>query len=151
MNRLRIRHGDNEIEIEGSVKYIQKQLESFYQRIQAPLPFATPITLKREIQAATGKKTAGKEPSPAEYYKSKNQTDGVSQILILGKYLEEFRGKSEFTPKEINKLGTEEIRLSKDIHPQYFTNAVKQGLLRSIGGGRYTLTLSAEEVLAAMK
>jgi len=41
-----------------------------------------------------------------------------------------------------------EARLSRDVHAQYFSNAVKQGLLRSLGAGRYSLTLSAEELFA---
>ena len=87
--------------------------------------------------------------TPAEYYKAKGKTDGVSQILIFAKYLEEFEGVSEFKRKDINDL-TKKAKLSKDVHTQYFTNAVKQGLLRSHGGSQYSLTLSAESLLAAM-
>jgi hypothetical protein len=70
--------------------------------------------------------------------------------LIFGKYLEEFRGQADFSRQDINKIAAE-AKTSKDIHGQYFSNAVKQGLLRSVGRGRYSLTLSAEEALAGMK
>ena len=98
---------------------------------------------------ATTKKPIGKAQTPAEFFKSKGKADGISQILIFGKYLEEYRNMSEFSQADINKV-VKEAKLPKDIHGQYFTNAVKQGLLRSHGGGKYSLTLSAESVLSAM-
>jgi hypothetical protein len=150
MAKVRIRHGDNEIEVEGSDTFIKKQLESFYQRNPSLPTTGAPPTLKKDIQAAAMKKPIGKVPTPAEFYKSKNRSDGISQILIFGKYLEEYRGKADFSRADINKVATE-AKLSKDIHGQYFSNAVKQGLLRSVSRGKYSLTLSAEEALAAMK
>jgi hypothetical protein len=73
----------------------------------------------------------------------------VSQLLIFAKYLEQYENLSDFTGKDINRVA-KEAKLAKDIHPQYFTNAVKQGLLRK-QGQRYSLTLSAEETLASMQ
>lgn len=150
MGKIRVRHGEHEIELEGADTFINKQLNAFYERIGQVMPVSAPATLKRDIQASAGKKAAGKIPTPAEFYKTKKRTDGISRILIFGKYLEQFRGQSEFSRQDINKIAAE-AKLSRDIHAQYFTNAVKQGLLRSLGGGRYTLTLSAEDVFAAMR
>jgi hypothetical protein len=143
MSKIRIRHGENEIELEGPDGFIKKHLESFYDRIKGPLP------LKKEILEPSSKRVIGKAPTAAEFYKSKGRTDGVSQILIFGKYLDEFKNVSEFSRDDINKLA-KDARLAKDIHGQYFTNAVKQGLLRSYGHGKYSLTLSAESVLSSM-
>jgi len=149
MSKIRIRHGEDEVEVEGSDSFIKKQLAAFYERVQL-ISVGPPATLKKDIQDATRKKTAMAIPSPAEFYRAKNRTDGVSQILIFGKYLEEYKNKAEFTPQELNDIA-KEAKLSRNIHPQFFSNAVKQGLLRALGGGRYSLTLSAEDVLAAMK
>jgi hypothetical protein len=91
---------------------------------------------------------SGKKPTPAEFFRDKGKSDGLSTVLIFGKYLEDYEGRSEFSRGDINRLA-KEARLSKDIHAQYFTNGVKQGLLRK-SGQRYSLTLSAEEVLASM-
>jgi len=150
MEKIRIRHGDDEIEVEGSNSFIAKQLKAFYERLEqkfVPSPIAG---LKKEIETPVTKKIPSRIPTPAEFYKAKNRTDGIAQILIFGKYLDEFRGVSEFSRQQINELA-QEVRISKDIHGQYFTNAVKQGLLRNQGYGKYSLTLSAEEVLSAMK
>lgn len=150
MGKIRIRHGDNEIELEGTDAFIKKHIDSFYQRIQHAPQVWAPATLKQDIQTSAAKKPAGKVPTPAEFYKSKNRSDGIAQILIFGKYLEDFRSQSEFTRQDVNKIA-KEAKIPRDIHGQYFSNAIKQGLLRNLGRAKYSLTLSAEEALATMK
>lgn len=150
MGKIRVRHEDHEIELEGSDDFIKEHLEAFYERIGTiPTSAPPPSQLKKEILEPTVKKHVGKAPTPAEYYKSKGKTDGISQILIFGKYLEEYRNTSEFSREDINKLANE-AKFPKDIHGQYFTNAVKQGLLRSHRGRKYSLTLSAESLISSM-
>jgi hypothetical protein len=148
MNKISIRHGEHEIEIEGTDKFIKDQLAEFYSRMKDMTTRVSASKIKQDILEPIPK-AVGKEPTPAEFYREKGREDGISQILILGHYLEKYRGASEFTREEINKLG-KEARLSKNIHGQYFTNAVKQGLLRAQGRGKYSLTLSAESALANM-
>lgn len=149
MSKLRIKHGDHEIEVEGADIFIKAQLSEFYLKIQDVGTRLPTSKIKQEILGAPSKPPSGKEPSPAEYYRQKGREDGISQILILGKYLEEYRGMSEFSREDVNNL-SKEIKLSKNIHGQYFTNAVKQGLLRSHGRSKYSLTLSAESVISSM-
>lgn len=149
MNKIRIKHGEHEIEVEGSDDFIKDQLLEFYSRIKAASTRVPASKIREDILEPLPKAVAGKEPTPAEFYREKGRKDRTSQILILGKYLEEHRGLSEFTREDINGLA-KEVKLPKDIHGQYFTNAVKQGLLRVHGRGRYSLTLSAESALASM-
>lgn len=146
MGRIRLRHGDNEIELEGSDAFIKKHLEQFFARLGGTALTGKPPIREQLLSTTTPHKTGGKSLTPAEFYKQKGKTDGVSQVLVFGKYLEEFRNKPEFTRKDINAVALE-AKISKDIHAQYFTNAVKQGLLRK-QGPNYSLTLSAEELLA---
>lgn len=149
MNKLKVKHGDHEIEIEGADNFIKAQLAEFYTKIQDMGTRPAASKIRHEILDTPVKPPAGKEQTPAEYYRQKGREDGVSQILILGKYLEEYRGMSEFSREDVNNLG-KEAKLSKNIHSQYFTNAVKQGLLRSHGKSKYSLTLSAESVISSM-
>ena len=149
MGKIRIRHGEHEVELDGSDEFIKAQLADFYSRIKDAATRPTASQIKQEILEPTPKPAGGKEPTPAEFYRQKGKEDGISQILILGKYLEEFRGMSEFSHDDVNKL-SKEAKLPKDIHGQYFTNAVKQGLLRTHGHGKYSLTLSAESTLSSM-
>jgi len=148
VSKIRVRHGDTEIELDGSDAFISKYLEQFYQRIDIGRSSVSATTIKKELLEPPAKPRQGKQLTPAEFYKSKGKDDGISQVLIFGKYLEEFEGMSEFSQADVNKAA-EQAKLSKDIHGQYFTNAIKQGLLRK-RGKKYSLTLSAEEVLASM-
>jgi len=149
MNKIRIKYGENEIEIEGTDDFIKEQLELFYERIKFTNSSFSPASLKEELLKEETKPKSKKIPSPAEYYRSKGRTDGISQLLIFAKYLELYRNKTEFSRADINNLA-KEAKLAKDIHGQYFSNAVKQGLLRQISKGKYSLTLSAEELIASM-
>ena len=149
MNKIKIKHGDNEIEVEGTDEFIKTQLDKFYQKVKNISPPLPPTEIKKELIKEHPKTTTDKTPSPAEFYKQKGKTDGISQLLIFAKYLELYAGKTEFSKRELNDIA-KEAKLAKDIHSQYFTNAVKQGLLRQSNSGKYSLTLSAEEVLASM-
>jgi hypothetical protein len=149
MGRLKLRHGDNEIEVEGTDEFIRKQVDSFYERLSGKLAQAGG-TVKQRLMEPAGAVSPGKKPTAAEFYRDKGKTDGISQILILGKYLEQYHNVAEFTMKDINEIAKKDVKLSKDIHGQYFTNAVKQGLLRK-HGQKYSLTLSAEEILTTMR
>ena len=148
MARVRVRFGENEVEVEGPEELIKKHVDQFLTQLSLGYSHAARRGLKDQLLSQPAESAAGKKPpTPAEFYREKGKTDGVSQILVFGKYLEQFRNMSEFTRKDVNAVA-KEAKLSKDIHAQFFTNAVKQGLLRK-QGQKYSLTLSAEEFLAA--
>jgi hypothetical protein len=148
MPRIHLRHGENELEVEGELSFIKEQIRDFYERLGLVGGKTSPTTLKQDLLKQKPKKPS-EIPTPAEFYKSKGKTDGLSQLLIFGKYLEQFRETPEFTRQEINIIANE-AKLSKDIHSQYYTLAVKQGLLRLHPENKYSLTLSAEEIISAM-
>lgn len=136
--------GDHEIEVEGDDAFIQKHLKVFFQKLGvAPHPASQDLPSKIVAAAKSSKVLV-----PAEYYRQKNPKGGTETLLVLAKYLEEFRNKSEFTKKDIKAIA-QESKLD-DIHAQYYTNAVKQGLLRSLGRGAFGLSISGEDAVAAM-
>jgi hypothetical protein len=151
MGKIKLKHGTHEIELEGDDNFIKSQLEAFYKRVGSMISSTTaPQLTAAQILSPTPQAAAGPAPTPAEFYrlKSRGKTDGITQLLIFAKFLETYKNLSEFSQKDVNAI-VKEARLSKDIHGQYFSNAVKQGLLRSLGSGRYSLTLSAEELIAS--
>ena len=149
MNKIRIKLGDSEIELEGSDEFINQKLDLYFEKIESQFKKISPSKIKDELLKHDSKVVDGKIPTPAEFYRSKNKDDGISQLLIFAKYLELYKDMTEFSRIDINKIA-KEVKLPKDIHSQYFTNAVKQGLLRSHSNNKYSLTLSAEEVLSSM-
>lgn len=141
--RLRLRFGDNEIEVEGDPAFIKAQLADFFSRIG--LQVIPSRDLPKAIATAAEKH---KVPSPSESLREKKPKTGTERLLVLGRYLEAYRSAVDFSPSDVNKLAAE-AKITK-IEPIYFTRAVKQGLLRTTGKRRYSLTLSGEDVVNAM-
>lgn len=139
--------GDHEIEVEGDNAFIQKQLKLFFDRVGGHSLQQQAVSKDLPSKIVAGAKS-GKVLSPAEYYRQKSPSGGTATLIVLGKYLDEFRSKSEFTSKDINELARE-TRI-RPIHNQYYANAVKQGLLRSVKRGTYGLSITGEDAVAAM-
>ena len=136
--------GDNEIEVEGDDSFIRKHLKVSFEKLGvAPQPVSKDLPSK--IVAAA---RSSKVLSPSEYYRQTNPRGGTETLIVLAKYLEEFRNKTEFTKKAVKAIARE-CRLAI-IHSQYYTNAIKQRLLRSLGKGAFGLSISGEDAVAAM-
>lgn len=136
--------GDHEIEVEGDNAFIAKHLKMFFDRL-GHTPQSPTKDLPSKIVAVA---KSGKALSPAEYFRQKNPNGGTETLIVLAKYLDEFRNKSDFSRKDIKAI-SHEAKLSP-IHAQYYGNAVKQGLLRNLGRGTYGLSISGEDAVAAM-
>jgi hypothetical protein len=143
--RVHWKLGDFEVEVEGDDEFIEKQLKLFLERVEPGLHPVPPADLPSKIVAAAKSTTA---PAPAEYYRQKKPQGGTETLLVLAKYLNDYRSQNQFTKNQITKLANE--AKIKDVHGQYFTLAVKQGLLRTAGKGNYALTISGEDAVAAM-
>ncbi len=136
--------GDREIEVEGDDGFIKKQLTMFFDRLGETTHPASKDLPSRIVAAAK----SGRLPSPAEYYRQKKPNGGTETLIVLAKYLEDFRNKAEFSNREIKAIANE-AKL-KPIHAQYYAEAVKQGLLRNLGKRTYGLSISGEDAVAAM-
>jgi hypothetical protein len=145
--RVRVKIGESEIELEGDDKFISKHLREFVDKL-APLA-SRKAAESRDLPASiieASKPTSA--PTPAEFLRQKKPRGGTETLLVLGKYLHDFRKVSEFSPTDVKKLSIE--AKVKDIHAQYFRLAVQQGLLRTLGKRQYSLTLSGEDAVNAM-
>ncbi len=147
--KLRLKMGENELELEGDENFIKSHLKDFLEKV---LSTKSVQSSKQEtdlpgkiIQSATMK---GKKLSPAELMREKKPNGGTETLIVLAKYLEEHRGLSEFTQMDINKVAGE--AKSKNIAGTYYSLACKQGLLNKIKQGRYSLTLSGEDAVLSM-
>jgi hypothetical protein len=150
MGKIRLRHGDSEIELDGDEAFIERQLDNFYARFKLSPESADSDkrllhSSSKDVEAAAA---AAADPTPAEYLKRFGNEDFAveHQIIIFGSYLQTIRNQSDFAQNDINQLA-KQAKFPKDIHGQYFTRAAKQGLLRA-ENGRYSLTRTAEDLLA---
>ena len=144
MERLRLKVGDYELEVEGEQAFIDKHLAAFERRI-ADLP--TKKESLGEVSRKTVQRTDGRSLSPAEFYKQKRPDGGTKTLVVLASYLRDHRGQATFKRSDINTL-CEEVRI-KHIHGQYYTLAVQQGLLMEANGG-FNVTLTGDELVNGM-
>lgn len=142
-NRVRFKFGDSEVEVEGNDEFIEKKLTDFFSRIGKDSGALT--NLPQKIIAAA---KSSKALSPGEFVREKSPKGGTATLLVLAKYLEDLSGTQSFRQKDINKLAAQ-AKL-KDVHGQYFTLAVQQGYLRTLGRSGYALTITGEDVVAGM-
>jgi hypothetical protein len=143
MSKVRIKFENNEIEVEGTDSFIQKQLKDYFDRLgKNNFDVTVPIIKKNGSKPATIQ--SDRVPAPAEFYRKYGKDDGLSQVLIFGKYLELYCDKPEFARKDVNEISSK-AKLP-DIHSQYFTRAVKIGYLNS-NNKLYSITSTGDKYL----
>ncbi|MBI5765181.1 MAG: hypothetical protein HZA51_16830 [Planctomycetes bacterium] len=149
-NRIKVRVGDSEIELEGDAKFIESQLTKFYQKIgtQQPNDSLRTSIATDSVQSRVKAATPTKEMSPAEFLRRVAPRGGTEQLLALAHFLEQNRDAKDFSQQEVRTL-CGEAKL-KNLHGQYFVLAVQQGLLRSTAKSRYALTLTGEDAVSKM-
>ena len=79
MSKIRIRHGENEIELEGSDGFVRNHLEQFYQKVSLGAISTTP-KIKKEVLEPVVKSSSAKKPTPAEFNKSKRKISAFKQV-----------------------------------------------------------------------
>jgi hypothetical protein len=144
MEKLRLKIRDCELEVEGEQTFIEKHLAAFDERIASLYP-------KKEIFSEMPRKdvqrTDGRSLSPAEFYKQKRPDGGTQALTALASFLRDYRGQAIFKRGDIGAL-CEEVRI-KPVHGQYYTLAVKQGLIMETNGG-FSVTLTGDELVERM-
>lgn len=146
--RIRLKIGENEIEVEGEESAVEKHLKNFVEKYSKELIEVKGGSANLPARVVVQKETSGKSLSPAEYVRQKNPKGGTEQLIVLAKYLEDYKSLSEFSIKDINKVA-KDAKLGK-IDNSYYPQAVKQGLLNKIKYGRYQLTLTGEDAVVNM-
>jgi hypothetical protein len=145
--RIRLKLGENEIELEGDAAFINKHLQIFLDKtstcgLQSLKSSITPLKPLETLAIRN------KDMNPAEFIREKKPKGGTETLIVLAKYLEDYRNQTTFAPKEIDKIA-EEAKI-KHIHNQFYTLSVKQGLINKVGDRRYSISLSGEDVVIAM-
>jgi hypothetical protein len=136
---VRWRFGENEIEVVGDEGFIEKHLTRFEAKLGEDLQ-ATKVRQPREASALGN---LDENLSPAEFYRKLRPKGGVESLIVVGKYLHDFKKQANFSKADIRAMAGE-IRI-KEIHPQYYTLALQRGLLRELDGG-LVVTLSGDEL-----
>ncbi len=145
--RVRIRRGENEIEVEGDKKYIAQIIRDFGFGQAGSVPDMK--AAKKDAAEVISQKGLGGKMSAAEFvlrHQIKKHTD---LVLGFGYYIEKVKGLDKFTPGDVTSCYYE-AKLDPSNTSQMITQNIKRGFLMEAKGsekgtkGRkyYTLTQS---------
>lgn len=149
---MRVRVGENELEVTGPSDYVENKIAEFLER-QKSIPEAratkTPPTLTDQTSSRSSKKK-----SVAQFFKQITLKTDVDRALAAGFYLEQINNEENFTAAEI----AETIRASKTPPPKNPNDAVnkniKKGYMMAAGDkdGKmaFVLTTDGEEAIKAL-
>lgn len=86
--------------------------------------------------------------SPAEFLRKVKPDGGLQTLIALCYYLDNYLRETSFTQKRLRELAV--AAKIKDIHPQYFTRGVREGMLADAGDRAYRLTQSGEDLVVSL-
>jgi hypothetical protein len=121
--RIKLRRGDFEIEVQGDKEYV----ESKFRELLDTQPFpktAQPLTTQPKSLSTDGTKPL----SLREFVDQFNTKAHMDFILIIGYYLEKYRGQDSFTVSDIKSAYTEMREKLTNAGP-FITQNVRKGFL----------------------
>ena len=149
--RIRVRHGEVEIEVEGDKAYVNK----IFADLKRLLAVEFPVTPSQRKPGKRGEALApGSKPLSAreflDRYDIKRHTDIV---LAFGYYLEKIQRLSAFTPVDVNRCYYE-AKIEPSNTSQMIIQNIKKGFMMEPRGSkegkrRYVLTQKGEKFVEA--
>jgi hypothetical protein len=150
---MRIRVGDDELEVSGPSDFVEKKIAEFVQQQkQLVQPARTGAT--GDPASSEGTATTGKKMALAQFFRKLGLRTEVDRVLAAGYYLETSGGAESFTAAEVG----EAIRKAKNPPPKNPNDSInqniKKGLMMSAGDKEgkmaFVLTTDGEERIAGL-
>ena len=146
--RVRIKRGENEIEVEGDKKYITQIIKEFGFENEIGTLVQAKIGVKKETSDIISSKSLIGKISTAEFvlkYQLKKHTD---LVLGFGYYLEKIKGLEKFTPADITNCYYE-AKIESSNTSQMIIQNIRRGFFMQAKGSKegkgriyYTVTQS---------
>lgn len=138
MNRIRIKQGDRELEIEGEAAFVEAHLERLMGLITGAAPQAA-AEPREEIRRVPASFAVKKNLSLADFIELKAPQHLVDRLLVLAYYQERYEAAIAYTLDELSTLWEAhwpELPLAEDT----WQAAVEKGYLQRQEDGRLTLS-----------
>ncbi|HEY9856155.1 MAG TPA: hypothetical protein V6D05_10480 [Stenomitos sp.] len=138
MNRIRLKQGDRELEIEGEAGFIEAHLEKLMGvAFGGPLP--EPTASREEIRRVPASFAVKKNLSLADFLELKEPQNLVDRLLVLAYYMEKYEAKVAYTLAELTEHWESqwpELPLAEET----WQAALERGYLQWQEDGRLTLS-----------
>lgn len=130
---MRVRIGENELEVSGPSDYVEKKIEEFV-KLNKEKPFVSKVHSGTTVTGISQKtQESMKKMSAAQFFNKFTPQTSVDRVLSAGYYLEKFQNNESFTANDIR----ETIRNAKRNPPTNTNDAInsniKKGLIMSAG------------------
>lgn len=148
---MRVRIGENELEITGPSDFVEKKIAEFLEK-QKSVSATSTQSSPPQFPALPGIKV-GKGMSVAQFFRKVSSKSDVDRALAAGYFLEKFENVENFTASEIR----ETIRKAKIPPPKNPSDSIskniKKGFMMTAGDKEgkmaFVLTTDGEEAIAS--
>jgi len=146
---MRVRIGDNELEVTGPIDFVEKKIAEFREQQKSTTPLSPAPT---RLQPKT---TSTKGMSLAEFFKKILPQSHADRFLAAGYYLEKIENMEKFTVAELSKIITSGAKKQLPQNPNDIVNGnIKKGLMMAAGDkdGKmaFVLTSDGEDAIEAL-
>jgi len=150
---IRVRIGDNELEVTGPSDYVEKKITEFREQQKATSSVAPEKGHLHPPTQTPPKSTKGM--SVAQFFKKVLPQTHADRFLTAGYYLEKIENMEKFTVAELSKIITSGAKKQLPQNPNDIVNGnIKKGLMMAAGDkdGKmaFVLTSDGEDAIEAL-
>lgn len=141
MNRIRLKQGDRELEIEGEASFIEAHLEKLMGVAFGGAPSASGAAPQEEIRRVPASFAVKKNLSLSDFIALKEPQNLVDRLLVLAYYQEKYEATIAYTLAELTSLWEAQWP-ELPLEEETWQAALERGYLQWQDDGRLTLSFA---------
>lgn len=148
---MRVRIGDNELEVTGPIYFVEEKIAEFREQQKAtPVAGIARSSPPHPTTQTSPKNT--KEMSAAQFFKKVSPKSDADRVLAAGYFLEKYKDEESFTAAEISQIIQKEAKTPPPKNPNDVVNGnIRKGYMMAAGDkdGKkaFVLTTDGEEAI----
>lgn len=153
---MRVRIGDNELEVTGPIDFVEKKIAEFREQQKAiHSTDAGQRPHKSKAQELLDLMKPDKQMSAAQFFKKVSPKSDVDRCLAAAYYLEKIKGEEKFTAAELSELIRTEAKRQPPKNPNLTVHQnIQKGYMMGAGDkdGKMAVVLTSdgEEAIEAL-
>ncbi len=152
---MRVRIGENEIEVTGPSDFVEKKIAEFVEKLK-PGSVSSSGSLPKGTISSTEEAAKGlpKGMSPLQFFKKVSPKTDLDRVLAAGYFLEKFKNQDSFTSSEVKEV----IREAKTPPPPNTSDSINKNIKKGYmmpsgdkeGKMAFVLTSDGEETITEL-
>jgi len=150
---MRVRIGNNELEVSGPKTFVEKKISEFIDK-QKELGLVNTITNK-PLGSTKNVASETKKMSGAQFFRQLSLKTDVDRTLAAGYYLERHKGYESFTASEVSEIIRKDAKRTPPRNPNDTINSnIRKGMIMAAGDkdgkNAFVLTSDGEDEINEM-